>query len=140
MNLSSLTSSGNFIYDKSHSLIASLGLSDQYVTPINLLVMLVLLVIVLAAVDYITKKFLVVTLTVAAQRTKTKFDDYLIQNKALARLAHVVPLIISLYLIPTVLAGFPDWIDPVRKFIEILLVVAWVSVINAVFKAIGDLL
>lgn len=140
MNLDSLTNTGNFIYDRSYQLIASLGLSEQYVGPLNLLVMLTLLVIVLLIVDYLTRKILVTTLTVAAKRTKTKFDDYLIQNKTLARLGHVVPLIVAVQLIPTVLAGYPDWVEPVRKFIDVLLVIAWVMVINAFFKSIGDLL
>lgn len=140
MNLDSLTNTGNFIYDRSYQLIASLGVSEQYVSPLNLLVMLTLLVIVLLIVDYLTRKILVTTLTVAAKRTKTKFDDYLIQNKTLARLGHVVPLIVAVQLIPTVLAGYPDWVEPVRKFIDVLLVIAWVMVINAFFKSIGDLL
>lgn len=140
MNLDSLTSSGNFIYDKSYGLIASSGLPEPYIAPVNLLVMLALLIVVLLAVDYISRRVLVTTLTIAARRTKTKFDDYLIQNKALGRLAHVPPLIIAMHLIPTVLAGFPDWIDPITKFIEILLVIAWISVINAFFRAVGDLL
>ncbi len=140
MSLDSLTTTGNFIYDQSYKLIASSGLPQEYVTPTNLLVMLVFLVVVLLAVDYITRRVLVTTLTIAAKRTKTKFDDYLIQNKALGRLAHVAPLIIAMHLIPTVLAGYPGWVQPITTFIEILLVIAWVSVVNAIFKAIGDLL
>jgi len=140
MNLDSLTTTGNYIYDKSHALIASLGISDAYVTALNLLVMLLLLVVVLWAVDYLTRRILVTALTLAAKRTKTKFDDYLIKNKTLGRLAHVAPLIVALHLIPTVLAGFPGWIETVTKFIEILLVITWVTIINAFFRSVGDLM
>lgn len=140
MNLDSLTTTGNYIYDTSYALIASLGISEAYVTPLNMVVMLILLAIVLWVVDYLTRRILVTTLTIAAKRTKTKFDDYLIKNKTLSRLAHVAPLIVALHFIPTVLAGFPGWIEPITQFIEILLVITWVAVINAFFNAVGDLL
>lgn len=140
MNLDTLTNTGNFIYDKSYNLISSLGIAEQYVLPLNLLVMLTLLIIILVIVDYVSRKILVATLTAASKRTKTKFDDYLIKNKALGRLARVIPLIVAGPLIPTVLAGFPDWIGPIQTFVDLLLVISWVMVINSCFSAVGDML
>src|SRR5690606_20981243 len=73
-----------------------------------------------------------------AKSTSTKFDDFLINNKVPAKLAHIIPLSISASLIPSVLAGFPSWISIADKFISILLVFAWVGFFRAVFRAVRD--
>ena len=138
MEIPSLATSTNFIYQWTHSKLIDWGVPEAQANIINLFVLLGLLLLILGIVDFIARKVLVNILTAAAKKSQTKFDDYLVHNQALVHFARLIPLIISIHFIPVVFSGFPTWIDPVRKFVDILLVFGWVMLFRALFKSVRD--
>lgn len=116
------------------------GVPEQQANAINLLVLIVSLVILLGIIDFVIRKILVQILTRMAYKSSTQFDDYLVKNKVLVYVAHLIPLVISIHLLPVVFSGFPSWIKPVNTFIDIFLVIAWVFLIRGLFRSLRDYL
>ncbi len=138
MELPSLATSTNFIYQWTYDKLLSWGVPEAQANLINLFVLLGLLLLLLIVVDFVARKVLVSMLTAAAKKSPLKFDDYLVRNKTLIHFARLIPLIISIHFIPVVFSGFPTWISPVRQFVDILLVFGWVMLFRAFFRSVRD--
>ncbi|MFC7523279.1 mechanosensitive ion channel family protein [Parapedobacter sp. GCM10030251] len=134
----SLTVYQSAIYQWTYDQLISWGIPVEQANLVSFFVLLGLLVVLLGIVDFIVRKVLVNLLMSVAKRSSTQFDDYLVRNKALVHFARLIPLIISIQFIPIVFSGFPDWIGPARKFIDILLVFGWVLLLRALFRSVRD--
>ncbi|SEL12275.1 miniconductance mechanosensitive channel [Parapedobacter koreensis] len=138
MEMDTVANSSNFIYQWSYNKLIAWGIPETEANLINLFVLLGLLLVFLLIVDFVVRKVLVNALTAAARKSPIKFDDYLVRNKALVHFARLIPLIVSINFIPVVFFGFPAWIEPVRKFIDVLLVFGWVMLLRALFRSVRD--
>lgn len=140
MGVPTITNSSNIIYQWTYDTLIRWGVPVAQVDIVNLFVLLALLAVILSVVYYALRRFLVNSLAILAKRSKTKFDDHLVRNRAMAQLARLVPLLVSIQFIPVVFSAFPDWIVPVRKFFDIVLIIVWVLLFRAVFRSIRDYL
>lgn len=104
------------------------GLSVRTATYLNVAVLILAVVILAVIVDWIIKKIIINLFTQFASKTKTNFDDLLIRNKLPQNVAHVVPFIIILELVPFILADFPYVASLVAKALEVftILLVLWI--------------
>lgn len=130
----------NQIYDSAYHIIEKLGLSEQATHIVNSLSLLIITVIVLLGIDWLTRKFLLAIFTNLILKTKTQVDDYLVKNKVLEKLAHLVPVIIADILLSIVFAGYPDWLNAITKIVDIVLILTILQVINAILKTFTDIL
>ncbi len=133
-----LSSPSHPFYNWTHDLLVKWGVPEQQANFANFVALLLLLLVLLGIVDFVTRKVLVSALTKAANKSRLRFDDYLVRNKALIHFARLIPLIVSIHFIPVVFSGFPTWIAPVRKFVDILLVFAWVMLVRALLRSVRD--
>lgn len=140
MILSVLSTPSHQFYNWTYDRLVGWGVPEQQANVVNFFALLLLLFLLLGIVDFVTRKVLVSMLTKAAGKSRLKFDDDLVRNKTLIHFARLIPLIVSIHFIPVVFSGFPDWIDPVRKFVDILLVFAWVMLIRALLRSVRDYL
>lgn len=140
MEIPTIASSSNMIYQWTYNTLIGWGVPVAQADIVNLFVLLGLLIILLGIVYYVLRKLLVNTLAILAKKSKTKFDDHLVRNRAMAQLARLVPLSISTQFIPVVFFAFPEWISPVRTFFDILLVIVWVLLFRALFRSVRDYL
>ncbi|MFA7688156.1 MAG: mechanosensitive ion channel domain-containing protein [Moheibacter sp.] len=119
-------------------LSGSWGISGNYLPFVNLIVLLILSLLFLVLLQFIIRRILLKVAYNIAKKSKTKFDDYLIQNKVLRNIAGLVPLYLSVVFIPLIFAHFPSWVVPAQKFIDLLLIFAWVLVLSSLFRSIKD--
>lgn len=138
MEIPTIVNSSNVIYQWTYDTLVGWGVPVAQAHIVNLFVLLGLLFIVLSIIYYVLRKFLVNTLTIVSKRSKTKFDDHLVRNRAMAQLARLVPLLISIQFIPVIFSAFPDWISPVRKFFDMVLVIVWVMLFRSLFRSVRD--
>jgi miniconductance mechanosensitive channel len=94
-----------------------LGVSDSMVSFLNMLSMLLILCVVIFISDFIARKILVKAFTNFAKRSKTNFDDLLVNHKVPRNIAHLVPLFLTIELFPTVFYDYPHF----ERFILIIL-------------------
>lgn len=119
-------------------LLGSWGISGNYLPFVNLIVLLILSLLFLVLLQFIIRRILLKIAYNIAKKSKTKFDDYLIQNKVLRNIAGLVPLYLSVVFIPLIFTHFPSWVVPAQKFIDLLLIFAWVLVLSSLFRSIKD--
>ncbi|MFC4480129.1 mechanosensitive ion channel family protein [Flavobacterium chungangensis] len=99
------------------------------------------ILIALAYVIYYAAKFLLVTLTaVFAQRTKTKFDDYLIQNKTTRYTAYLIPFFFIYKAVPVILDKYEYWESIFGKIVGIYIVLLGLWIVRTVFNSLRDYL
>ncbi|MFD2823520.1 mechanosensitive ion channel family protein [Lacinutrix iliipiscaria] len=116
--------------------LLSLGLSENASKYLNMLGLLIALMIITAIVDFVIRKLLINAFSVFAIRSKTKFDNILVKNKAPRNIAHIIPLIIALELIPIVFVDFPYFENIIEKGLQVfgIILVLWIarSILNSI--------
>ncbi|MBI9101598.1 MAG: mechanosensitive ion channel family protein [Spirochaetales bacterium] len=90
------------------SWIKSFGFSDS-VSGLILTASLSLIALIVAiAADQITKRALITIISSIVKKTKTKWDDILLEKQVLNRLSHIVPAIIINIFLPIIFSSNPD--------------------------------
>lgn len=126
----------NFLYP----LFRDWGMSRNFASYISL-VLNIAIVVVLAFAIYYVAKFVLVTLTaIFAQKTKTKFDDYLIHNKTTKYTAYLIPFFFIYKAVPIILDKYEYWESLFGKIVGIYIVLISLWIIRTIFNALRDYL
>ncbi|SHL40716.1 mechanosensitive ion channel family protein [Flavobacterium chilense] len=126
----------NFLYP----LFRDWGMSRNFASYISLIFNIAIMVALAFAIYYIAK-FVLVTLTaVFAQRTKTKFDDYLIHNKTTKYTAYLIPFFFIYKAVPIILDKYEYWESLFGKIVGIYIVLISLWIIRTIFNALRDYL
>ncbi|KAF2513845.1 mechanosensitive ion channel family protein [Flavobacterium foetidum] len=126
----------NFLYP----LFRDWGMSRNFASYFSLFLNIIIL-IVLAYLIYYAAKFLLVTLTaVFAQRTKTKFDDYLIQNKTTRYTAYLIPFFFIYKAVPVILDKYEYWELIFGKIVGVYIVLLGLWIVRTIFNSLRDYL
>ena len=96
---------------------------------------------VLAYVIYFVFRFVLVTvLTVLAQRTKTKFDDFLVTNKTAKYISYLIPLLFIYKSVPIILDKYEYWEGIFGKLVWVYIIILSLWIIRTIFNALRDYL
>lgn len=126
----------NFLYP----LFRDWGMSRNVASYTSLIFNIIIL-IALAYVIYYMARFILVTLTaIFAQKTKTKFDDYLIQNKTTRYTAYLIPFFFIYKAVPVILDKYEYWELMFGKIVGIYIVLLGLWIVRTVFNSLRDYL
>ena len=126
----------NFLYP----LFRDWGMSRNIAAYLSLVLNIALLIIMAYAVYYVAK-FLLVTLTaIFAQKTKTKFDDFLINNKTTKYTAYLIPFFFIYKAVPIILDKYEYWELVFGKIVGVYIVLLSLWIIQTVFNSLKDYL
>ncbi|CAM3719286.1 mechanosensitive ion channel family protein [Flavobacterium chungbukense] len=126
----------NFLYP----VFRDWGMSRNVASYTSLIFNIAILV-ALAYIIYYVAKFILVTLTaVFAQRTKTKFDDYLIQNKTTRYTAYLIPFFFIYKAVPVILDKYEYWESIFGKIVGIYIVLLGLWIVRTIFNSLRDYL
>ena len=101
---------------------------------LNMLALLVGLIIIIYITDFIARKLLLNVFTKFALKSKTNFDDLLVNHKTPRNIAHIVPLIFTLKLFPVVFADFPQFESVIIVALRVYGVILAVWIIRSILK------
>lgn len=87
----------------------------------------------------IISKVLVVTIHRIVRKSKTKWDDYLVNRKVIQRLAHIAPALIIYYASKLTLADFPQLLSVINSGIFIYLTLIIMITLDAFLSALHDI-
>lgn len=118
--------------------LLNLGLSEKVAHSINSVLLIIALGLVLYVVDYLFRRVLLIFILKAVRKTKTKFDDFLVQNKVVKYFMHIVTIVIAKQFLPLIFVGFPKWIDVTMKFTDIILIINIGIFVNGIIKSVRD--
>jgi miniconductance mechanosensitive channel len=126
----------NFLYP----LFRDWGMSRNIAAYLSLIFNIIILIIMAYAVYYIAK-FVLVTLTaIFAQKTKTKFDDFLINNKTTKYTAYLIPFFFIYKAVPIILDKYEYWELIFGKIVGVYIVLLLLWIIRTVFNSLKDYL
>ena len=126
----------HLIYDY----LISVGISDTSAKYLNTLVLSIILLIVLFIIDYIIRKVLVNAFNAFAVRSKSNFDNIMVKNKVPRNIAHIVPLLIAIELIPIILSDFSYIENIIEKGLKVFGIVLTLWIARSVLNTIKDYL
>ncbi|NNE31197.1 MAG: mechanosensitive ion channel [Winogradskyella sp.] len=126
----------HYLYD----LFIDKGLSDDLAKLLNMLALLVVLLLVAFIVDYVSKRLLWRFSSGIAKRTKTNFDDILINNKVPRAIAHIIPLIILIEFVPLVFLDYEYSENIIEKTLKIIAIVLALQIIRRLLHSVRDYL
>lgn len=120
------------------TLLTNLGVAEQESAWITVMVGLAIIILLAWISDIITKKILLNTLKKLTKKTRTEWDDILLEKKVFTRLAHLIPAIVVHSLIGVVLLNYPVALTVVRASINIYMIIMVMlsvdSFLNSVLK------
>ena len=115
-------------------------MSSETAIFVKLFILIVVLVLLAFVVDFITRKLLLSAVHRFAVKSKTKFDDILLERKTFKYLAHIVPALLVLHLIPIVFHDFKHLILPLKEGVDIYLIVVFILLFQSVIRAGKDII
>jgi miniconductance mechanosensitive channel len=130
----------NKIFNFLYPLFRDWGMSRNFASYISLVFNIAIMVVLAFAIYYVAK-FVLVTLTaIFAQKTKTKFDDYLIHNKTTKYTAYLIPFFFIYKAVPIILDKYEYWETLFGKIVGIYIVLISLWIIRTIFNALRDYL
>lgn len=120
--------------------LRSVGLDETTATYLNMFALLIALLIIVLSIDFIVRKLLIQAFIKFALRSKTNFDDFLISNKVPRNIAHIVPLLVAIKLIPVTFHDFPDTEIIVKKGLEVFAIVLTLWIVRSFLNTLRDYL
>ena len=126
----------NFLYP----LFRDWGMSRNFASYISLAFNIVIMVALAYAIYYVAKFVLVTMTAIFAQRTKTKFDDYLIHNKTTKYTAYLIPFFFIYKAVPIILDKYDYWESLFGKIVGVYIVLISLWIIRTIFNALRDYL
>jgi miniconductance mechanosensitive channel len=134
-NIEQISRSTNAISEWSIQLLSNLGIPDNWVQYINLLLLLLVLVLLVLLVQYLTRKIFQTILKRIAKLTDLNFLSNLYDRKFPHYLAMIIPFSLVKGSIPIIFDLFPKTMIFADKLVDIFLIfyVIWllISVVNA---------
>ncbi len=115
-----------------------MGLGEEMAGFINLILLLVACLVAALLLDFILWKVLRLLTTKMARKSKTNFDDFLVFNRVPRSLAHILPLLLVLELVPLIFSGYPYSAALTLKFFRILAILLVLQIIKRVLRSLRD--
>ena len=119
-----------------YDLLLKKGTSPDTASILNMLILLAIVAVLVVITDFLTKKIVIRTFHVFAKRSKTQFDDLLIEHKTPNLIAHLVPLVIVLRAFPVIFKDFPEFEKPAEIFLQIYGVLLFIWMLRSVLKTL----
>ena len=121
-----------------YNYLISSGASETLAKYLNMLTMLLILFFIVLIVDFISRKILLNFFSRYATKTTTTFDDYIVANKVTRNIAHIIPLIILLELIPIVFTDFPFFENIIEKGLQVFSMLLAIWIVRSILNSFKD--
>src|SRR5690554_554499 len=119
-----------FFYDY----FVSLQVSEGAAKYLNMFCLVLILIVVIYITDYVARRILVNSFTKFSAKSKTNFDDLLVNHKAPRNIAHIVPLIITIKIFPVVFYDFPHFESYIVTILKVYGVFLTIWIIKSLLK------
>jgi miniconductance mechanosensitive channel len=119
-----------FVYDY----LVDVNVAETTARYLNMIALLLGLMLIIYITDFVARKLLVNTFKKFATKSKTNFDDLLVNHKTPRNIAHIVPLVFTLKLFPVVFADFPQFESTIIVALKVYGVVLTIWIIRSILK------
>ena len=116
-----------------------LGLSDQFANLLTVVLILLLVILIAYLADYITKNVLIVSIKRIVRKSKTQWDDVLLQRKVLQRISHLAPALVIYFVVNVLLVDFPQVTSVIIQGIYIYVILIILLTLDALLSSAHDI-
>lgn len=120
------------------NLLIGQGVSEEIALIANLLFLVAMLVIMVFVIDRFIKLVLLKTIVSLIRRSKTKFDDILVDNKVFDNVSHIVPALVVYRFAPFIFENFEQFLPVVETITQLYFVVIAMLIIRSLILSAGD--
>lgn len=128
------------ITENIHNFLKDMGISNQWIDWVNLLVLLIIAVVIVFLLQWITNFILTQILKRVYRITNFSILNYALKNRLPHYLGLIVPYTFVVNMIPVIFEKFPDLISPLIKITDIYMVFMVIWMIMSVIKSLINLL
>ncbi len=117
----------------------SLGMPENYAVFLKTTIVVLVILFLAYLANYVTKKLILVYVRRWIRKSESTWDDFLIDQKLLDRLANYAPALVFYYTIPVALANYPETAATLQAVISVVMVLIGLLALDAllnVFHAI----
>ena len=122
--------------EKITNIIIKWGINESFALFLGWVAISVSILLLSIIANYIAKKILLMGVTRVIKRTKTNWDDALLENKVFTRLSHIAPALVIYFTSTVFSVGLKDYI---QRFSTIYMILTGLLVISAFFNALIDI-
>ncbi|MCK8520525.1 mechanosensitive ion channel family protein [Aquimarina sp. D1M17] len=123
-----------------YNLFKAKGLSENTAEYLNLTIGIAILVVTLFVIYIIMKKVFIAIFNMYASKSKNTFDDYLVKNKTFDYLAHIIPLSITIWIVPQLFTNFPRAERYLQALFDIMVIVLTIWILRSILRTFKDFL
>lgn len=123
-----------------YNLLVSNGVNNTIAEYLNVIIGIFILLIVVYLIDILVKKVLVTIFNNYALKSKNTLDDYLVKNKTLDYLAHIIPLSLVIWVTPKLFIDFPSAEKVLEILFNVLVTILVIWTVRSILKAFRDFL
>ncbi len=116
-----------------------IGLDPDTIKWLNPTFGIIVIIILALIADVIARKVLLQFLKRLAKKTKTNWDDVLLEKKVFNRLAHIIPALVIYYSIDFVLVDYLQILDFIKNTVHIYLVLMVLMAIDAFINSLHQI-
>ena len=112
------------------------GLGEDLAFYLTRAIAAVIVVVSGVVINFIAKRYVLSAVTYLVSKTRTQWDDAVLQQRALDHLTHLAPALVIYVLTPLALDGMPATIEFIRSATQIYMVIVLVLALDAVLNAV----
>lgn len=110
------------------------GLDEDLAHFLNMLINIAVVFILWYLIHYVTKSLLLTAFQRFTNRTKTTFDDYLVQSNFPRYVSNVLPLLLLILTVPVIFVDYPDLLKIFETLVDIYVVVLLVLIARSLLR------
>lgn len=118
--------------------LVSIGTSAVTAKYLNMLALLIVLLIIVFLVDFLVRRILLTMFSNFAERSKSNFDDILVENKVSRNIAHIIPLLIAIEFVPYVFIDFAYAENVIMIALEVFAIVLALWIVRSLLNTFKD--
>jgi miniconductance mechanosensitive channel len=112
------------------------GINESLTFYVARTVAVLLMLFLAATANFVARRFILSALTHIISRSKSKWDDAILRQRTLSRLAHLAPAMVIYVLTPIALEGFDFVIALIRGTLQIYMLVILMLVLDSLLNTI----
>ena len=121
-----------------YNYLVSHGISENVATYSNMIFLLIMVAALVLLIDFIVRKILLQAFTRYARRSRSDFDNFLVRNKGPRNIAHIIPLLVALKLVPVVFIDFQNFESIVETGLQLFSIVLLLWIVRSVLNTLKD--
>ena len=119
--------------------LLSLGINEAVTLYVAGGIAFVIVLVLSAFANFVAKRYIVSALAYAISRSKTKWDDAILRQRVLNRMAHLVPALVIYMLTPLALDGIDSLIIFIRSALLIYMIIILMLVLDSLLNTVEDI-